>query len=65
MGETMKKEIIEIMRKLFEEKVNVVDNIECWFARDLQKLLEYDEWRNFLNVIEKIFTNKNKKLWQT
>ncbi|OGN65850.1 MAG: hypothetical protein A2888_03350 [Chlamydiae bacterium RIFCSPLOWO2_01_FULL_28_7] len=22
-------------------------------ARDLQKLLEYNEWRNFLNVIEK------------
>ncbi|MGB9176335.1 MAG: DNA damage-inducible protein D [Methanoregula sp.] len=26
---------------------------EFWFARDLQKLLGYDEWRNFLKVIEK------------
>lgn len=27
--------------------------IEYWFARDLQELLEYSEWRNFLKVIEK------------
>jgi len=27
--------------------------IEYWYARDLQKVLEYSEWRNFNNVIEK------------
>lgn len=26
---------------------------EYWFARELQAVLEYTEWRNFLNVIEK------------
>jgi DNA-damage-inducible protein D len=24
-----------------------------WFARDLQKLLDYEEWRNFINAIDK------------
>ena len=27
--------------------------LEFWFARDLQVLLDYDEWRNFVKVIEK------------
>ena len=27
--------------------------VEFWLARDLQELLEYTEWRNFLQVIEK------------
>jgi len=26
---------------------------ECWFARDLQVVLEYSEWRNFKKVIDK------------
>lgn len=26
---------------------------EFWYARDLQKVLEYSEWRNFYKVIEK------------
>lgn len=26
---------------------------EFWYARDLKDLLEYGEWRNFLNVVEK------------
>lgn len=28
-------------------------DIEYWYARDLQKALDYSEWRNFNNVIEK------------
>lgn len=30
---------------------------EFWYARDLQKALEYTEWRNFLNVINKAKSN--------
>ncbi|HQO21015.1 MAG TPA: hypothetical protein PLA03_11720 [Acidobacteriota bacterium] len=30
--------------------------MEFWFARDLQLLLDYGDWRNFLNVIEKAKT---------
>lgn len=26
---------------------------EFWYARELQKVLEYTEWRNFSNVIDK------------
>ena len=26
---------------------------EYWYARDLQKVLEYSEWRNFCGVIDK------------
>ncbi len=29
---------------------------EFWYARELQKVLEYSEWRNFLNTIEKAKT---------
>jgi DNA-damage-inducible protein D len=32
------------------------DNSEFWFARDLAPLLEYQDWRNFLQVIEKAKT---------
>lgn len=49
----MKKEIIFKLRKSFEDYVNEADGIDFWFARDLKKLLDYDEWRNFLKVIEK------------
>jgi DNA-damage-inducible protein D len=30
--------------------------VEYWMARDIQKLLEYEEWRNFCKVIEKAKT---------
>ena len=29
------------------------DNVEFWYARELQIALEYKEWRNFEKVIEK------------
>ena len=49
----MDKEIITKLKKSFEECANETDGMEFWFARDLQALLDYDDWRNFLNVIEK------------
>ncbi len=49
----MKIELITTLQKTFEEYVHIVDGVEFWYARDLQKLLDYDEWRNFLKVIEK------------
>jgi len=49
----MKPSIIQRLHKNFEDYVHVQDGVEFWFARDLQKLLGYDEWRNFLKVIEK------------
>ena len=50
----MKKEIIKHLTTDFESCVNHTKNdIEFWFARDLQYLLGYDKWDNFLNVITK------------
>ena len=52
----MKKELISKLNKSFEESAYEEQGVEYWLARDLQKLLDYEEWRNFLNVIEKAKT---------
>lgn len=50
----MKTEIIKSLVNNFESYARKTDEgIEFWLARDLQKLLGYDEWRNFEKVIEK------------
>ncbi len=53
----MKKEIIKTLTNDFESYANQTQNeIEFWFARDLQHLLGYSEWRNFTKVINKAKT---------
>lgn len=53
----MKKEVVKHLTLDFESYANKTsDNIEFWFARDLQHLLEYTEWRNFTKVINKAKT---------
>jgi DNA-damage-inducible protein D len=48
------KETIKYLTKDFESyRNNTQNNIEFWFARDLQHLLGYTEWRNFSKVINK------------
>ncbi|MFH1127612.1 MAG: BRO family protein, partial [archaeon] len=38
----------------FEQaKQHTEDGVEFWYARDLKDILEYEQWRNFLNVVEK------------
>ena len=49
----MKQEIISKLHSSFESTVNEKDGVEFWFARDLQELLGYTQWRNFLQVIDK------------
>ncbi|MBS3139932.1 DNA damage-inducible protein D [Candidatus Woesearchaeota archaeon] len=49
----MNKELIVFLQKSFEEYVHLIEGIELWHARDLQKLLDYDKWENFAHVIEK------------
>lgn len=49
----MKKEVIVRLHKSFEDAANEKDGMEFWFARDLQILLGYTQWRNFLQVIDK------------
>jgi DNA-damage-inducible protein D len=49
----MDKEIISRLNKTFEESAYEQDGVEYWLARELQVLLDYSQWRNFLNVVEK------------
>lgn len=49
----MKRETIIRLSKSFEESAYQENGLEYWLARDLQVLLDYDEWRNFSKVIEK------------
>lgn len=52
-GILMSTDMISRLHPRFEEMVHTQDGIEFWYARDLQVLLGYSEWRNFLSVIEK------------
>ncbi len=53
----MKKEIITALTATFEEHVNFTEQgIEFWFARDIQHLLGYTKWDNFVKVINKAKT---------
>jgi len=61
----MDKLTINKLQKTFEEYVHKADGVEFWFARDLQKILDYNEWRNFQRVIEKAKTaceNSSQKI---
>jgi len=49
----MEKTLIIRLNRLFEDHAHKADGIEFWFARDIQKLLGYDKWENFINVIDK------------
>lgn len=49
----MKQEEIQSLFKSYEEAVCMIDETECWSARDLQKLFGYSLWQNFCNVIDK------------
>ena len=49
----MKPNLIEQLSKDFESVIQTAEGVEFMFARDLQKLLDYAEWRNFSQVIDK------------
>lgn len=49
----MERGTIIKLNKAFEEYAYEQDGVEYWFARELQELLGYTDWRNFLNTINK------------
>ncbi len=49
----MKKEDILKLFEQFEQAACYINDVECWSARELQKLLGYSLWQNFTNVINK------------
>lgn len=53
----MKHEIVIQLTETFEGHAQRTENgVECWLARDLQHLLGYTKWDNFLNVVNKAKT---------
>ena len=52
--EAKNEEMVTYSEQTFESiKHYTDDGQEFWYARDLQRVLEYTEWRNFSTVIEK------------
>ncbi|OAV70221.1 DNA-damage-inducible protein D [Bacteroidales bacterium Barb4] len=49
----MKADEISQLFIQFEEVASDCNGIECWSARELQSLLGYSQWRNFLHIIDK------------
>lgn len=53
----MKTELIQTLTASFEAHAQQTeDGVEFWLARDLQFLLGYAKWENFLNVVSKAKT---------
>lgn len=54
----MDKQLITELQDEFNQLSNTLEDsaIEYWFARDLQKVLGYERWENFANVIQKAKT---------
>jgi DNA-damage-inducible protein D len=50
----MKTELVKSLTSTFEACAQRADNgVEFWLARDIQHLLGYSEWRNFVTVVNK------------
>ena len=49
----MEKQTITKLNSSFEEYAYEQDGIKYWLARELQELLGYADWRNFLNAVDK------------
>ncbi|QEW08003.1 DNA damage-inducible protein D [Nitrincola iocasae] len=53
----MKNELVHTLTESFESHAQETENgVEYWLARDVQHLLGYTKWDNFLNVISKAKT---------
>ena len=54
---TMKTELIQTLTTTFEAHAQQTEGgVEYWLARDIQHLLGYTKWDNFLNVVSKAKT---------
>lgn len=49
----MKTELISTLHKNFEEHAHKQNDVEFWYARELQVLLGYEQWKNFEKIISK------------
>ena len=59
----MKEQEIKNLLEQFEAVAFDYEGVECWSARELQKLLDYSKWQNFEVVIKKAMEScKNANL---
>ncbi len=49
----MKSEEIKNLFSQFKSASSELEGVECWSGRDLQNLLGYSKWENFVKVIDK------------
>ena len=49
----LKSQEIKALFAQFEDASIEIEGIECWSARELQSLLGYTQWRNFVNIVDK------------
>lgn len=49
----MEKKQIATLHAGFEGAANKEDDVEFWYARDLQKLLGYEKWENFTQAVDR------------
>ena len=49
----MKQELIIELFNKFETACYIYNDLECWSARELQEILGYTKWDNFIKVIDK------------
>jgi DNA-damage-inducible protein D len=52
----MRQELVVELFQKFEQACYLYNELECWSSRELQQVLGYAEWRNFLKVIDKAKT---------
>ena len=53
----MERKQIETYKIKFDDIIHELDGVEFWYARELQKLLGYEQWRNFELIIHKAQTS--------
>ena len=59
----METEMVHTLTATFESHAQQTENgVEFWLARDLQHLLGYAEWRNFITVISKAKTESRREI---
>lgn len=49
----MKTEQIQDLLRQFENACYIFNDVECWSGRELQEILGYSKWDNFVKVIDK------------
>ena len=53
----MERKQIATYKIKFDDIIHVSDGVKFWYARELQKLLGYEQWRNFELTIQKAQTS--------